>query len=101
MPKGLKFDSDKERWDLLPLAPVKMIVHILTFGARKYAPNNWQKVDNPIERYYAAMMRHIVSWREGEKLDPESGKHHLAHAGCCLLFLLWFELNGEKNVHTD
>ena len=27
----------------------------------------------------------------GEQLDPESKLPHLAHAVCCLLFILWFE----------
>src|SRR5690606_41413427 len=67
------------------------IVDVLTYGARKYAPDNWRHVANPQQRYYAAAMRHIVAWVMGEKLDPESGKPHLAHAAGCLLFLLEFD----------
>ncbi len=93
---GRKDDSDKDRWDLLPLEPVRQIVKVLTFGAKKYAPDNWQKVSEPRDRYFAALMRHLVAWRSGEALDPESGIHHLAHAGCCVLFLLWFELRSSK-----
>jgi len=33
--------------------------------------------------------------------DPESGEHHLAHAGCCLVFLLWFEVNGRPAQAPD
>jgi hypothetical protein len=84
---GLKYDRDKPRWDLLPLNPVKDIVDVLTFGAAKYGPNNWRHVDNAHERYYAALMRHIVAYRGGEINDPESGLPHLAHAMCCLVFL--------------
>jgi hypothetical protein len=29
----------------------------------------------------------LWAWKEGEQIDPESGKHHLAHALCCLTFL--------------
>ena len=36
------------------------------------------------------------SWRDGEKNDLESGLHHLAHAGCCLLFMLWLDDRGVK-----
>jgi ribosomal protein L32 len=25
--------------------------------------------------------------KEGEQVDPESGRYHLAHALCCLMFL--------------
>jgi hypothetical protein len=33
------------------------------------------------------MQRHLWAWKEGEQNDPESGKNHLAHALCCLMFL--------------
>lgn len=89
---GRKQDNNKQRWDLLPLQPINEIVKVLTFGAKKYSDNNWQQVSNAKERYYAALMRHIVAWREGEWLDDESKLPHLAHAGCCLIFLMWLGL---------
>lgn len=91
---GVKHDGGKPRWDLLPLSAVEPIVVVLTFGAIKYAPGNWMTLDDAVERYYAAMMRHLAAWRGGERYDPESGLHHLAHAGCCMIFLLWFETRG-------
>ncbi len=93
---GEKHDQGKARWDLLPWGPVRQIVAVLTFGAKKYAPHNWQKVDNPRERYFAALHRHLVAWREGELLDPETKLPHLAHAACCVLFLMWFDDRKEK-----
>ena len=71
--------------------PVEQVVKVLTYGAKKYADNNWQKVEPYDDRYYAAALRHITAWRSGEKLDPETGIHHLAHACCCLIFILWKE----------
>jgi hypothetical protein len=91
--KGIKFDDNKLRWDLLPLPPIEELVKVITYGASKYAPNNWRKVDP--ERYYAALMRHIVAWRNGEQEDAESGLSHIAHAMCNLVFL--HELTNEKN----
>jgi hypothetical protein len=88
---GRKDDSEKTRWDLLPWGPLSEVVDVLTYGAKKYAPDNWKHVPNPKSRYFAAALRHLVAWQEGQALDPESGKHHLAHAICCLLFALWFE----------
>jgi len=93
IPTGAKFDGDKNRWDLLPIEEIERIVEILTSGAKKYAPNNWQRVPDGTERYYAALLRHLVAWRKGEKNDPESGKSHLAHLGCCLVFLMWLDNN--------
>lgn len=87
--KGLKYDSDKLRWDLLPIDTIEDVVKILTFGANKYGPDNWQGLDNFEDRYYGALMRHITAWRKGEKMDEESGLSHLAHAMCNLVFLLW------------
>lgn len=88
---GRKDDNGKARWDLLPWRQVQSAVDVLTFGAKKYADNNWQKVENPRERYFAAAQRHIADWRGGEKNDPESGLPHLAHAVCCLIFMMWFD----------
>ena len=82
----------KDRWDLLPISVIEYIVKVLTFGANKYGPNLWQKLDNFENRYYAATLRHIIAWRKGERIDKESGLPHLAHALCCLVFLLWKEL---------
>lgn len=90
---GTKHDAGKARWDLLPMAEVAQVVDVLTDGAVKYAPDNWMAVPTPRERYFAAAMRHISAWWTGERLDPESGRHHLAHAVCCLLFLMWHDVN--------
>lgn len=86
---GRKFDQGKLRWSLLPWEAVRQIVDVLEYGATKYAPDNWKHVGNWRERYFNAMQRHILAWWGGEQNDPETGLHHLAHAGCCLVFLLW------------
>jgi len=92
MKPGTKADAEKPRWDLLPLSLLTPVVRVLTFGARKYADDNWQHVPNARRRYFAACMRHLAAWQSGEKRDPESGESHLAHALCCLIFLFWFDL---------
>lgn len=84
---GMKFDDEKLRYDLLPPLALEETVKVLTFGARKYQPNNWQHVDDAHARYFAALQRHTWAWQQGEVVDPESGIHHLAHAMCCLMFL--------------
>lgn len=93
MKQGKKFDDGKLNWWLLPLEPVEEIIKVLMHGAKKYGKFNWQDVDNYKERYYSALHRHLTSWRKGERLDQETNLPHLAHAGCCLLFLLWKELS--------
>jgi hypothetical protein len=86
--EGVKYDKEKLRWELLPLKPIIDVVDILSYGATKYADENWRYVEPFEDRYYAAAMRHITAWRLGEQIDEESGKHHLAHAMCCLIFLM-------------
>lgn len=89
--EGMKFDTGKLRYDLLDPMFEKSVVEVLTYGANKYGPNNWQAVDS--ERYYAAFKRHFNAWRTGELNDEESGLHHLSHAACNLYFLYWKEQN--------
>lgn len=85
---GAKYDQDKPRMDLIPPHAELLLAQVLTFGAEKYAPNNWRNVEDPERRYLAAAMRHINAHRQGELMDSESGLPHLAHAMCCLAFVL-------------
>lgn len=85
---GRKFDGDKLQYGLLPPQALKATVDVLTFGAQKYEPDNWKYVPDSKRRYFDAAQRHLWAWKEGEQLDPESGKHHIAHALCCLMFLM-------------
>jgi hypothetical protein len=84
---GRKFDGGKLQYSLLPPSALQATVEILTFGAEKYEPNNWKHVPNSKQRYFDAMQRHVWAWKNGEQDDPESGRNHLAHALCCLMFL--------------
>ena len=85
---GEKHDDGKDPWHLLPWSATRAVVKVLGFGAKKYAPHGWREVPDPGQRYFSAAIRHITAWNEGERADPESGLHHLAHAACCILFLL-------------
>lgn len=95
---GVKTDQGKPQPRLLPPGPLMAVVDVLTYGAHKYAPDNWKKVPQARERYADALLRHIFSWLDGESHDPESELHHLAHAGCCILFLLHFELKEDDDA---
>lgn len=95
--EGIKHDQDKVRMDLVPWDVVFEIAKILTFGARKYADRNWEKGFH-WSRVYGALQRHLIMWFQGQDKDTETGRSHLAHAGCCLFFLLAFVLRG---VGTD
>lgn len=85
---GRKLDNGKLRYDLVPVIAEKRFVEVLTFGAGKYSPGNWRHVEKWRERYFAAARRHLAEWQAGEKFDPETGINHLAHAMCCVAFML-------------
>ena len=89
---GVKYDTEKLRYDLIPPAATQALAVVLTYGARKYAPGGWRSVPDAVPRYTAALMRHLEAWRAGEERDPESGLPHLAHVLCNSAFLV--ELTG-------
>jgi hypothetical protein len=95
--KALKFDSGKPRLELLPTAPIMAIGRVLTKGAIKYHDHNWRNGFH-WSRLLGAAFRHLFLWSSGEDKDPETGESHLAHAGCCILFLLEHE---EKGLGED
>lgn len=87
MSEGRKDDAGKLPYHLLPSDAVEEVLRVLDFGSRKYAPRNWEK-GMVWSRPFSALMRHMWAWWRGENRDPETGLSHLAHAGCCILFLL-------------
>ena len=92
--KAMKFDSGKLQYSLIPPEIKLYLAEILTFGAKKYAPDNWKKID--VKRYYDAFERHMNAFQLGEENDSESGMHHLKHALTNMVFITWLELNKSK-----
>lgn len=87
--KAMKYDGEKVRLDLLPVAPLLGVGRVLTFGAQKYGARNWEKGFD-WSRCYAAALRHLFAWWSGETPDDETGLNHLDHAICELMFLREF-----------
>src|SRR5574343_424694 len=94
MTKGIKYDGEKPDHSLVPPFFLEELARLATFGGKKYAPNNWQKV-KPKKRYYAAAARHLTQYLQavllGDKakqFDDESGIHHLVCVAinCAFLF---------------
>jgi hypothetical protein len=99
IPQGtaLKFDQDKLPLHLLSTEAMNQTAAVLAFGAQKYAEHNWRS-GFVWSRPLSAAMRHITAFNAGEDRDPESGLSHLAHAACCIMFLLEFE---KTHTHLD
>ena len=87
---AVKFDTDKLPLHLLSTEALNQTAAVLKFGADKYAAHNWRK-GFQWSRPMSAALRHITAFNAGEDKDPESGLSHLAHAACCIMFLLEFE----------
>lgn len=73
-----KETEGKEDFSLIPVGPIAELGRVYTFGATKYDRDNWRK-GRPFTDCYAAMLRHLFKWWNGETFDVESGCHHLAH----------------------
>ena len=94
--KGAKNDKDKPDWTLFPLKTLDSTIRVLMSGAKTYSKDNWKRVPNGRDRYFAALLRHLSSWQDGELIDKDTNESHLAHAMCCLTFLIWIESNKKE-----
>ena len=89
MKTGKRYNKGKNRLDLVPPELIEEVGWVLTHGAEKYAPRNWEGGFEDIKKdVYAPLLRHLIAWDKGEEFDKESGLTHLAHAGCNIAFLI-------------
>jgi hypothetical protein len=100
---GYKLDTGKPRWDLYPFDAAEEVTRVLTWaidkkarGESAYPVRNWEQ-GMDWGRCFRAAISHLWKWwfaklRGDSGTDEESGLSHLAHAGCCVMFLLSYEL---------
>jgi len=84
---GVKHDGGKPRMDLLSAISLEEIAKVMTVGAKKYGDHNWRG-GILWSRVFGALLRHAFAYWRGEDKDPETGLSHMAHCGCCVMFLL-------------
>lgn len=96
--EGVKHDEDKPKFSLMKPDALMEMVAVLTYGAKKYSPDNWKHLGNARQRYFDAVNRHLWQWYGGEERDPESGLHHLAHAMSSLMFLIQRDMDAKEEV---
>lgn len=85
--QGKKYDSGKPRMDLLSPIALAYVSQVLTYGAQKYAANNWRS-GIAFSRILGACQRHLTAIAAGIDIDPETGLPHAAHLMCEVMFLL-------------
>jgi hypothetical protein len=86
-PKDLIGDT-KPQLQLVPPALSICVSKVMALGAKKYGSFNWRTKKVRHSVYLAAALRHILQALDGEKIDPESGQPHEAHAAACMAILL-------------
>ncbi len=94
--EGKKLDAGKARFDLIQPRALEAYARVLAYGCRKYSAHNWRLVQDGRNRYIAAALRHLMAYLRGEAVDAESGEPHLAHAMCCIAFLLELDEEGRE-----
>ncbi len=93
--KGLKFDQEKPRLELISAIATYKKAEVMTIGAVKYGVDNWRQGLSWL-RVLGALLRHTFAYLAGETYDQETGKSHMAHAACCCDFLLEYEETHKK-----
>lgn len=89
---AIKHDGEKTKWEYFPWRAAQDVMEVMQHGAAKYGWNNWRKGFTAM-RLWSATMRHLIGWLWNET-DEDSGKNHLAHAACNLLFMLDLQKDG-------
>lgn len=86
----------KDPLHLLPTVAMRQTAHVLKLGADKYGVYNWRESDGvKATTYTAAIMRHLLQFTDGEDVDEESGRPHLAHIMATCSILLDAEQSGK------
>lgn len=94
--EGLKYDNGKPRiFEMVEdfKEPLIEVSKVWAFGADKYEKHNWAYVDNAIDRYSNALLRHML---EGETTDDESGLLHASHVAWNAIARLYFIIQKQK-----
>jgi|JI10StandDraft_1071094.scaffolds.fasta_scaffold58205_4 hypothetical protein len=79
-------------------APVLMEVGVgMQEGGCKYGRHNYRVIGVLGSVYYDASLRHLMSWWEGEDIDPDSGMSHVTKAICSLVVLRDAMIQGKFN----
>lgn len=90
-------ETHKARLDLIPWDVADEVGAVFGYGERKHPSvdglANW-KLGLPASANLASALRHISKFAQGERIDPESGHPHIAHA-ICRLMMLQHSLNND------
>lgn len=73
---------------VIPSPPLLQVGEVMRRGAEKYGAYNWRTSRVNVSTYIDAAMRHLMSYQDGETLDPDDSQSHLAHAAASLFVIM-------------
>lgn len=86
-----RYNIGKTRYSLSPDYALNQMAKVMTFGAKKYADDNWRK-GLSFTSCLDSLERHIAKFKIGQDYDEETGLHHLAHAMANCSFIMEYSL---------
>ena len=89
--------SKKLPLDVCPPSAIHAMARAFANGAEKYGAYNWRAKTVSSSIYYAACLRHLMAWFDGEDLAGDSGLSHLDHALACIGILVDADSIGRLN----
>lgn len=81
----------------IPPVALMLLGQAMMEGKRKYGPFNWREQKISTSVYYDAALRHLMSYWDGEDIDPDSGLPHPVKAIACLVILMDAMAQGSLN----
>jgi hypothetical protein len=95
--QGVKTDTGKPRYTLIPPFALEQVAICLTEGLKTHpAKDNWKLVERGKERFLDSLYRHWNQYQMGEVFDRDNPSvRNLAAIIVNALFVLEFEVNPE------
>ena len=103
---GIKYDSNKLDWSLMPWDVIETAINRFTVGKKKYERDSWKLLEDGKNRYEAAMLRHFNLYKQGVRWDEDPNfesnpSTHLQAALWNMMCLVWFELQDIKKEEEN
>lgn len=87
----------KPRFSLLPWTVLLNVARVFSYGAEKYAPDDWKEREP--EYFIDKIYRHMNEVHRGIRLDQETKVHPVFHVAANVLMLCWV-LTEQKRAMT-
>jgi hypothetical protein len=94
-PSGAVWIPTRILWSEVPPKAMAEVARVLTVGFPKHGPAADRKVEARAD--LDAALDHVSEWRQGQRKDPDSGLHPLAHAAARILLLLEAEIKAASD----